>query len=80
MQRHQDRAEFWLVASGEASVYTLDTTTTDMELRGRFNKHEYLHIDTHEWHQLVNEDSNPLKIVEIQYGERCDEQDIERHQ
>lgn len=77
MQRHQDRAEFWLVASGEASVYTLNCST-DVELQGRYGQHEYIHIDTNEWHQLVNEDSSPLKIVEIQYGERCEEEDIER--
>jgi cytidyltransferase-like protein len=77
MQRHQDRAEFWLVAAGQATVYGLDRST-DAELRGRYEVHEYLHIATHEWHQLVNEDSNPLKIIEIQYGDRCEEQDIER--
>lgn len=78
MQRHQDRAEFWLVSEGEATVYTLDQTTTDAELQGRYGQHEYLHIGKSEWHQLVNEDSRPLKIVEIQYGERCEELDIER--
>lgn len=77
MQRHQDRAEFWLVSSGEASVYTLDSST-DVELQGRYGRHQYVHINTHEWHQLVNEDPNPLKIVEIQYGARCEESDIER--
>ena len=78
MQRHEQRAEFWLVSSGEATVYTLDPASTDMELRGRFGRHEYLHVATHEWHQLVNEDPNPLKIIEIQYGENCEESDIER--
>ena len=77
MQRHQQRAEFWLVASGEASVYTLDSST-DLDLLGRYGRHEYLHINTADWHQLVNEDSNPLKLIEIQYGERCEEDDIER--
>lgn len=77
MQRHQDRAEFWLVDSGEATVYTLNKST-DVELQGRYQKHEYLHISKHDWHQLVNEDPNPLKIVEIQYGNKCDEGDIER--
>ena len=77
MQRHQDRAEFWLVAAGEATVYTVNRST-DIDLQGRYQRHQYLHIDTHEWHQLVNEDSNPLKIVEIQYGQRCEEEDIER--
>ena len=77
MQRHQDRAEFWLVSSGKATVYTLNAAT-DAELRGHYGQHEYLHIGTHEWHQLANEGSDPLKIVEIQYGERCEEIDIER--
>lgn len=77
MQRHQDRAEFWLVSSGNATVYTLNPAT-DAELRGRYGRHEYLHIGVHEWHQLVNEDLDPLKIVEIQYGDRCEESDIER--
>lgn len=77
MQRHQGRAEFWLVATGEATVYTLDRST-DTDLRGRYGRHEYIHIGTDEWHQLVNEEPSPLKIVEIQYGERCEETDIER--
>jgi len=77
MQRHQQRSEFWLVASGEATVYTLNRST-DMELQGRYQRHQYLHIGMHDWHQLVNEDPNPLKIVEIQYGDRCEEEDIER--
>lgn len=77
MQRHQERAEFWLVSSGSATVYTLNAAT-DAELRGRYGRHEYLHIGTHEWHQLANEESDPLKIVEIQYGDRCEETDIER--
>ena len=77
MQRHKDRAEFWLVSSGEATVYTLNRAT-DPELIGRYQRHQYLHIGTNDWHQLINEDPNPLKIVEIQYGDRCEEQDIER--
>lgn len=79
MQRHQDRAEFWLVVAGTATVYTLNTAT-DAELQGRFDCHEYLHICTQAWHQLVNEHTEPLKIVEIQYGDRCEESDIERSQ
>lgn len=77
MQRHAERAEFWLVAAGEATVYSLNRAT-DMDFRGRYSRHEYIHIATNEWHQLINEDPSPLKIVEIQYGERCEEDDIER--
>lgn len=77
MQRHSERSEFWLVASGEATVFTLDRST-DADLLGRYQKHQYLHIGTNDWHQLINEDPNPLKIIEIQYGTRCEENDIER--
>lgn len=77
MQRHDERAEFWLVSAGKATVYSLNRST-DAELIGEFDQHEYLHIATGQWHQLVNEQPDPLKIVEIQYGERCEEDDIER--
>jgi cytidyltransferase-like protein len=77
MQRHRDRAEFWLVSSGRATVNTINRST-DLELLGTFERHEHLHIATEEWHQLVNNESGPLKIVEIQYGDRCEEEDIER--
>lgn len=77
MQRHQDRAEHWFVAEGEATVYTINRST-DAELYGQFEKFRNLHIDRCEWHQLANETALPLKIIEIQYGENCVEEDIER--
>jgi D-beta-D-heptose 7-phosphate kinase/D-beta-D-heptose 1-phosphate adenosyltransferase len=77
MQKHSQRAEHWFVAEGTATVYTLNRST-DMELRGVYYKFDSLHINTTEWHQLCNESDSPLKIVEIQYGENCIEEDIER--
>lgn len=77
MQRHDDRSEFWLVTSGVATVHTLNRST-DADPVGQFTRHQHLHIAPNEWHQLINEEPNPLKIVEIQYGKRCDESDIER--
>jgi cytidyltransferase-like protein len=75
MQRHKNRAEHWFVAEGTASVYILNS---DIELVGNFNKFECLHIDKEQWHKLCNETDNPLRIIEIQYGENCVEEDIER--
>jgi cytidyltransferase-like protein len=77
MQRHKDRSEHWFVAEGIATVYTLDRST-DVELRGHYNKFDSLHISKTEWHQLCNETDDPLKIIEIQYGDNCIEDDIER--
>lgn len=77
MQRHQQRAEHWFVAEGVATVYTIDRST-DYELLGTFNEHQALHIEKTQWHMLCNETDQPLKVVEIQYGEDCVEEDIER--
>ena len=77
MQRHKHRAEHWFVSEGIASVYTLDSST-DLDLLGKFAEHQSLHINKHQWHMLANETDKPLKVVEIQYGENCVEEDIER--
>jgi len=77
MQRHKERAEHWFVAEGTAAVYTINHST-DAELLGTFNKFDHIHIKRKEWHQLCNETDQPLKIIEIQYGENCIEEDIER--
>tara|TARA_B100001287_G_scaffold156637_1_gene131766 strand:+ start:2705 stop:3472 length:768 start_codon:yes stop_codon:yes gene_type:complete len=77
MQRHKQRAEHWFVSEGTASVYTLDSST-DLDLIGTYGEHESLHISKTQWHMLANETNKPLKIVEIQYGVNCVEEDIER--
>ena len=77
MQRHDQRAEFWFVAEGEAAVYTLDSGS-DHDLVGTYGLHEYVFINKGQWHMLCNETNQPLKLIEIQYGENCIEEDIER--
>ena len=77
MQRHDKRAEFWFVAQGEAAVYTLDNSS-DHDLVGHYQEHEYLWIDRNQWHMLCNETDEPLRLIEIQYGDDCVEEDIER--
>jgi D-beta-D-heptose 7-phosphate kinase/D-beta-D-heptose 1-phosphate adenosyltransferase len=77
MQRHEQRAEFWFVAEGEAAVYTLDAGS-DHDLVGTYGTHEYVFINKGQWHMLCNESDQPLKLIEIQYGENCIEEDIER--
>ena len=83
MQRHESRSEFWFVAEGIASVYTVafpNDAKRDIGdiLVGRFNQHESTWINVGEWHQLVNRENIPLKLIEIQYGDDCIEDDIER--
>jgi D-beta-D-heptose 7-phosphate kinase/D-beta-D-heptose 1-phosphate adenosyltransferase len=77
MQKHEQRAEHWFIVEGTAEIYTINRSS-DQELVGIFHKHQSLHIKKSEWHQLCNPANVPLKIVEIQYGEDCKEEDIER--
>jgi mannose-6-phosphate isomerase-like protein (cupin superfamily) len=59
MQRHEKRSEFWFVAEGQATVYTINSRTTDAELVGVFGKHQSVWISKGEWHQL----EKPLPLV-----------------
>ena len=77
MQQHFKRKEFWFVAEGEASVYSMDAEDV-RKLRGTYTKFDILDIIDEEWHQLCNEGDKPLKIIEIQYGSECIEEDINR--
>jgi len=78
MQRHDQRAEFWFVAKGTATVYSLDDSTTDHEFKASLTAHQCTFIQRNEWHMLCNETDEPLKLIEIQYGENCVEEDIVR--
>jgi len=49
-----------------------------VELMGEYKMFDNLHIPKGEWHQLTNEEHVPLKILEIQYGSDCSEDDIHR--
>jgi cytidyltransferase-like protein len=77
MQRHQYRNEHWFVTAGSAIVNTLDQDG-NVVLRNFVMKNMQIYISKNEWHQLVNEKDTPLKIIEIQFGEQCTEEDIER--
>jgi D-beta-D-heptose 7-phosphate kinase/D-beta-D-heptose 1-phosphate adenosyltransferase len=71
MQRHAHRAELWFVAEGEASL--------NWEYGGeKIRLHKQETIQVGEWHQLHNPTKQPLRVIEIQYGLNCVEEDIER--
>lgn len=78
MQRHDRRAEFWFVAEGEATVYTVDPHSTEYDLLASPSQHQHTWIKLNQWHQLCNETDQPLRLIEIQYGDNCVEEDIER--
>lgn len=77
MQKHQKRSEYWIVQDGVGSVNSM--TETGYALPPRIlTRHKEYFVQKGEWHQLVNSSDKPLQIVEVQYGESCVEEDIER--
>lgn len=77
MQRHQDRSEHWIVSSGACQVQTTTESGYNFPIV-TLEKHQSYDILSRCWHQLSNPFEEPCRIVEIQYGTRCDEDDIER--
>ena len=77
MQRHQLRSEYWIVSDGRASVAS-ELTSGYAVPAVNLKKHNSHDIRATEWHCLSNPYDTPVKIVEIQYGESCIEEDIER--
>ena len=67
LQRHKHRNELMLVADGEL---------TNMNYKTK--KHDYCLISKEQWHKLENKGDKDLHIVEIQFGDSCIEEDIER--
>lgn len=77
MQRHFNRSEYWIVSEGQAEVNRA-MASGYMLPPVKLRKHDEYDVPVKEWHQLTNPYDVPVKIVEIQYGEQCSEEDIER--
>ena len=77
LQRHAERAEYWHVSEGRVSAQSFMDNGYAMPVKV-LHKHDSYHVPVTEWHQLTNTFDEPCKIVEIQYGRRCVEEDIER--
>jgi cytidyltransferase-like protein len=71
LQRHKYRSELWYVTNGTGAIL-------HNGIRKPLKKGDFVTIVVTDWHQLINDSSEELKIVEIQYGENCYEEDIER--
>jgi mannose-6-phosphate isomerase-like protein (cupin superfamily) len=71
LQRHEGRAERWVVVAGEGIV-TLGARTRRLAPGGSVS------IPKRTIHRLENDGPGPLVLIEIQLGAHLDEADIER--
>lgn len=77
MQRHRHRSEYWHVVEGLCDVYSKMTSGYNLPPRTLY-KNNTMTISENEWHRLSNPYNSSCKIIEIQYGSYCEEDDIER--
>ena len=79
-QRHQHRKEVWLVAKGQGTLRVGRGT----EAQEQYDKildlyrHRVIEIPVGTWHLLTNTLDEDLIIYELQAGDYCSEDDIER--
>jgi len=77
MQRHKFRAEHWHIVEGMCEIGRVMDSGYNLPSR-LLTKHQTVDITEQEWHQLHNPYSTPCRLIEIQYGAYCEEEDIER--
>jgi mannose-6-phosphate isomerase-like protein (cupin superfamily) len=77
MQRHQLRNEYWMVTSGMCMINMAlpGDCTNPPKILGKYDEWK---VPSDTWHQLTNPFTKPCTIIEIQYGDNCTEDDIER--
>ena len=71
LQRHQRRAEHWVVVSGHAKVTREDEVMT-------LGPNESTYIPLGKKHRLENVGAEELLVIEVQSGDYLGEDDIER--
>ena len=77
MQRHFKRHEFWHVTEGECYLESQMNSGYALPAK-KLTQFSQVQILLGDWHRLSNPYNTPCRIVEIQYGEECIEEDIER--
>ena len=75
MQRHQHRSEHWYVLKGAVDINTEQDDVADVQ---HLVEHQSYLIGQNVWHQGVNPTNQYTHILEVQYGQKCEEEDIER--
>ena len=78
-QRHKYRSEMWYVTQGQVSMAIQIEESGEpqqgFELPALTNGYN---IGSNIWHKAMNNQDVPAHVIEVQYGEKCIEEDIER--
>ena len=76
-QRHFKRNEIWMISKGSCVVnYSKDDPDNKQSIQ--LDTFDHYLVPLGQWHQITNPYAEVCHIIEIQYGEACIEEDIER--
>jgi cytidyltransferase-like protein len=76
-QKHFKRSEIWMVSKGSCIVnYSKGDPENKQKIQ--LNKFDHYLVPLGEWHQITNPFQETCHLIEIQYGDECVEEDIER--
>lgn len=76
-QRHLHRSEIWFVSKGSCTVKYSESNPEEYE-EVTLSPEDIFHVKNGCWHQAYNDNKEECRIIEIQYGRKTDESDIER--
>ena len=71
-QRHQLRSGLWFVSQGQAQIHV------DRDAPMLVGPGEHAWIPAGQWYHWHNTGPDDLRIVEIQWGDHCSDDDVER--
>ncbi len=76
-QRHFERQEIWFIHSGSCKIYLQEENINKANSK-ILKKGDMLIVPQMAWHQITNPYKKTCKIIEIQYGSKVVEEDIQR--
>ena len=75
LRKHSYRSEHWYILSGSCQLYTEYNGESESVI---LQQHSTFLVDREVWYKVTNIDILPCNILEIQYGEKCSDDDIIR--
>ena len=76
-QRHFKRSESWLISAGKCDVNYSESDPTAVKTK-TLKQGNRFDVPLNQWHQITNPYPEECRIIEIQYGEETNDDDIER--
>ena len=77
-QRHKYRNEVWFITKGKCKIKVSSNNDAKKVDAKTYDKNSLIRISANTWHQVINSFNESCHIIEIQYGEKTVEDDIER--